>query len=95
MKGWRGNKQGIGIYADFGSDSEDDEWERKQIEKEDEEIKDFVNCHPVPSPDDDEGKKCWKKLIDRMKGAEGVNGMIIFSFVRFTLMKKKYENLTD
>ena len=23
----------IGIYADFGSDSEDDDWERKQIEK--------------------------------------------------------------
>ena len=32
----------IGIYADFGSDSADDDWERKQIEKEDEEIRDFV-----------------------------------------------------
>ena len=37
----------IGIYADFGSDSEDDDWERKQIEREDEEIRDFVHCHPM------------------------------------------------
>ena len=85
----------IGIYADFGSDSEDDDWERKQIEKEDEEIRDFVKCHPMPSPDDEEGEKFWKKVIDRMKEAEGVNGMIIYSFVRFDIMKKMYENLTD
>ena len=85
----------IGIYADFGSDSEDDDWERKQIEKEDEEIGDFVKCHPMPSPDDEEGEKFWKKVIDRMKEAEGVNGMIIYSFVRFDIMKKMYENLTD
>ena len=85
----------IGIYADFGSDSEDDDWERKQIEKEDEEIRDFVKCHPMPSPDDEEGEKFWKKVIDRMEEAEGVNGMIIYSFVRFDIMKKMYENLTD
>ena len=57
----------IGIYADFGSDSQDDDWERKQIEKEDEEIRDFVKCHPMPSPDDEEGETFWKKVIDRMK----------------------------
>ena len=78
----------IGIYADFGSDSEDDDWERKEIEKEDEEIRDFVRCHPMPSPDDEEGDKLWKKVIDRMKDNEGVNGMIIYSFVRFDIMKK-------
>ena len=85
----------IGIYADFGSDSEDDDWERKEIEKEDEEIRDFVRCHPMPSPDDEEGDKLWKKVIDRMKDNEGVNGMIIYSFVRFDIMKKMYENLTE
>ena len=85
----------IGIYADFGSDSEDDDWERKEIEKEDEEIRDFVRCHPMPSPDDEKGDKLWKKVIDRMKDNEGVNGMIIYSFVRFDIMKKMYENLTD
>ena len=85
----------VGIYADFGSDSEDDDWERKEIEKEDEEIRDFVRCHPMPSPDDEEGDKLWKKVIDRMKDNEGVNGMIIYSFVRFDIMKKMYENLTD
>ena len=70
---------------------------RKQIEREDEEIRDFVKCHLMPSPDDEEGDKFWKKMIviDRMKEAEGVNGMIIFSFVRFDIMNKMYENLTD
>ena len=28
----------IGIYADFGSDNEDEDWERKHIGKKDEEI---------------------------------------------------------
>ena len=51
------NNIGIYIYADFGSDSEDDDWERKHIEKENEEIRDFVKCHPMPSPDDEEGDK--------------------------------------
>ena len=86
----------IGIYADFGSESEDEhECDRQAIEKEDEEIRDFVRCHPMPSPDDEEGEKFWKKVIDRMKDNEGVNGMIIYSFVRFDIMKKMYENLTD
>ena len=85
----------ISIYADFGSDSEDDVRERKQIEKEDEEIRDCVKCHPMPTPDDEEGEKFWKKVIDRMKEAEGVNAMIIYSFVRFDIVKKMYENLTD
>ena len=60
----------IGTQADFGSDSEDDDSERKQLEKEDEEIRDFVNCHPMPSPHDEEGDKFWNKVIDRMKEAE-------------------------
>ena len=85
----------IGIYADFGSDSEDDDWERKQIEKEDEEIRDFVKCHPMPSPDDEEGKQLWIKVIDRLKKEDGVNELVIFSFWRFDMMKKMYENLTD
>ena len=77
----------IGLYADFGSESENDDWERK--------TRDFVRCHPMPSPDDEEGEKNWKNEIDRMKDNEGVNGMIIYSFVRFDIMKKMYENLTD
>ena len=81
--------------VDFGSESEDDAWERKQIEKEDEDIRDFVKCHLMPSPDDEEGETCWKKVLDRMKEKEGVNGMIIYSFVRFDIIKKMYENLTD
>ena len=85
----------IGIYADFGSDSEDDDWERKQIEKEDEEMRDFVKCHPMPSPDDEEGKQLWIKVIDRLKKEDGVNELVIFSFWRFDIMKKMYENLTD
>ena len=33
--------------------SEDDEWKRKQMGKEDEEIREFARCHPMPSPDDE------------------------------------------
>ena len=83
----------IRVYVDFGRDSEDDNWKRKQIEEEGEEIGDFVECHPMHSPDDEEGDKFWKKAIDRMKETEGVNGMI-YSFVRFDMMKKMYKNLT-
>ena len=32
----------VALYADFGSDSEDEEWERKQIEKKDGEITEYV-----------------------------------------------------
>ena len=87
--------ENLGLYVEVGSDSEDEDWERKQIEKEDEEIRDFVKYHPMPSPDDEEGETFRKKVIDRMKEAEGVNGMIIYSFVRFDIMKKMYEHLTD
>ena len=80
----------IGIYADFGSDSEHDDWERKQIEKEDEEIRDFVKCHPMPSPDDEEGEQFWKKVIDRLKNDQGINAMIIYSFVNFDIIKRMY-----
>ena len=34
-------------------------------------------------------------VLDRMKEAEGANGMTIYSFVRSDMMKKMYENLTD
>ena len=90
--------ENMGLCIDFGCDSEDDDcddWERKEIEKEDEEIRDFVRCHPMPSPDDEEGDKFWTKVIDRMKEAEGVNGMTIYMFVNFAVMKRMYENLTD
>ena len=48
----------------------------------------------MPTPDDEEGEKNWKKVVDRMKDNEGANGMIIYSFVRFDIMKKMYDNLT-
>ena len=81
----------IGTYADFGSESEDEEEFYKQaMEKEDEEVRDFVRCHPVPSPDDEEGEQFWKKVTDRLKENEGVNGMTIYWFVRFDIMKKMY-----
>ena len=83
-------------YADFGSEGEDEhECDRQAIEKEDEQIRDFVKCHPMPSPDEEEGDKFWKNVINRLKEAEGVNGMTIYSFVRFDIMKQMYENLTD
>ena len=49
--------ENMGLYVDFGSESED------------EAIRDFVRCHPMPSPDDKEGEQFWKQVIDRMKEA--------------------------
>jgi hypothetical protein len=70
--------ENMGLYVDFGSESEDEEEFYKQaMEKEDEEVRDFVRCHPMPSPDDKEGEQFWKKVIDRMKSGEGVKDMTI------------------
>ena len=86
----------IETYADFGSESEDEEEFYKQaMEKEDLEVRDFVRCHPMPSSDDEEGEQFWKKVIDRLKEHEGVNGMTIYWFVRFDIVNQMYENLTD
>ena len=90
------DRDNIGIYADFGSESEDEhECDRQAIEKEDEEIRDFVKCHPMPSPDDEEGEYWWFKVIDRLKNDQGTNGMIFFSLMRFDIIKRMYENLTN
>ena len=90
------DRDNIGIYADFGSESEDEhECDRQAIEKEDEEIRDFVKCHPMPSPDDEEGEYWWFKVIDRLKNDQGINGMIVFSLMRFDIIKRMYENLTN
>ena len=35
------------------------------------------------------------KVIDRLKKEDGVNELVIFSFWRFDIMKRMYENLTD
>ena len=89
------DRDNIGIYADFGSESEDEhECDRQAIEK-DEEIRDFVKCHPMPSPDDEEGEYWWFKVIDRLKNDQGINGMIFFSLMRFDIIKRMYENLTN
>ena len=89
------NAEKIGAIAEFGHESENDYWERTHIEKEDEEIRGFVKCHPMPSPDDEEGNKFRRKVFDRLTEAEGINGMIICLFVRCDTMKKIHENLTD
>ena len=49
----------------------------------------------MPSPDDEGGDDFRRKVIDRMKENEGVNTRLIYSFVRFDIMKRVYENLTD
>jgi hypothetical protein len=90
------NAENVGVIVDFGSESEDEhECDRKAIEKEDEEIRDFVKCHPMPSPDDEEGEQFWKKVIDRLNNDQGINALIIYSFVNFDIIKRMYENLTD
>ena len=87
--------ENVGLYIEVGSDSEGEDWEREQIEKENEEIRDFVKCNPMPSPDDEGGNEFWFKVVDRLKADQGINGMIIFSFADFDIVKRMYENQTD
>ena len=63
-------------------------------EKEDEEVRDFVTCHPMPSSNDEEGEAFWKKVINRMKSGEGVKDMTIYiyMFVNFDIVKQKCMN---
>ena len=49
----------------------------------------------MPSPDDKEGEYWWFKVIDRLRNHQRIYGMIIFSFVRFEIIKRMYENLMD
>ena len=81
----------IGLYADFGSESEDDDWERKAIEKEDEEIRDFVRCHPLPSREDFD---FWKSVLDRFKESN-VERFKIWKQKEPDIIKRMYENLTN
>ena len=82
--------ENIGLVVDVYDDDDEDE-----IEKENEEVRDFVRCHPMLLPDDEEGETFWKKVIHRLKGDLGINEMMIYALVRFDIIKRIYENLTD
>ena len=82
----------IGLYADFGSESEDDDWERKAIEKEDEEIRDFVKCHPLPPREDFD---FWESVLDRVVSESNVERFKIFIHKQLDIIKRMYENLTN
>ena len=86
------DRDNIGIYADFGSESEDDDWERKAIEKEDEEIRDFVKCHPLPPREDFD---FWKFVLDRVVSESNVERFKIFIHKQLDIIKRMYENLTN
>ena len=83
------SEENIGLYADFGSESEDDgldEFER--IRKYFEDTKDFIKCHPMPSHKSKKGTTFWTKVIDRLKNTKGVNATIIDSLVRYNMTKR-------
>ena len=87
--------ENVGLYIEVGSDSENDDWEREQIEKEDEEIRDFVKCHPLPSIDYEGDNPFWFKAIHRMKDVGKVDAIAIFALADFETIKRMYENITD
>ena len=84
----------IGISADFGSEteSEDDDWERKQIEKEDEEIRDFVKNHSLPPRED---FYFWKTVLDRFISESGLPRIKDWTDKNPDIIKIMYENLVD
>jgi len=70
---------------------------RKHIEKM-KRLETLSNVIPVPSPDDEEGDKFWKKVIDDFKRKRGrsiyIYGMICFAFVGFGIIRNVW-NLTE
>ena len=86
------DRDNIGIYADFGSESEDEEWESKAIEKEDEEIRDFVKNHPLPPREDFE---FWKSVLDRLVKESNVERFKLWNHKEPDIIKPMYENLTN
>ena len=54
---------------------------KKQMGKEDAEIREFARCHPMPSPGDE--------LSDRLKNSEVANGMIFIFICKIDIMQKK------
>ena len=58
------NLENVRVIADFGSESEDDDLERKPIEKEDEEIRDFLSClKPLQHKSGNTMRQCELKNI--------------------------------
>ena len=48
------NAEHVVVTADFGSDSDDDYWKNKHLEKEDEQLRQCRNRTYLPSPNDNE-----------------------------------------
>ena len=87
------DRDNIGLYADFGSESEDEhECDRQAIEKEDEEIRDFVKCHPLPPREDFD---FWKSVLDRFVEESNVERFKIWKQKEPDIIKRMYENLTN
>ena len=91
--------ENVGVIADLSnwtlSDEEDDDNDsyKKELDEELNKIKDFIKRHPLPPVDENE--EFWKDVISRFRDNSGLNLMVIYSFVRFDIMKEMYENLTD
>ena len=84
------DRDNIGLYADFGSESEDEhECDRQAIEKEDEEIRDFVKCHPLPPREDFD---FWKSVLDRFVEESNVERFKIWKQKEPDIIKRMYEN---
>ena len=79
--------ENLGLYVEVGSESENEDWEREQIEKEDEEIRDFVKCHQLPSIDYEGDNPFWLKTNHRMKDVGKVDAIVIFAYVGFETIK--------
>ena len=44
-------------------------------------MRDFVRCHPLPSPEDKEENKFWIKVIKMLEEESGKDGVYIYMFM--------------
>ena len=58
--------ESLGFIVDVvDDDDDDDDCEIQEVKDYEKEVRDFVKCHPMPSSDNEEGKRFWKEVIDR------------------------------
>ena len=88
--------ESLGFIINVIDDNNDDnDWEIQEVKDYEKEVRDFVKCHPMPSSDNEEGKRFWKKISDRLNDDERVNGKAKADFIRLDIIKRMYENITD
>ena len=83
----------LGLYIEVGSDSEGEDWEQKEIEREEEKhIMDFIKNNPFPDRDTDTFIDTQLETVRKDKST-GIK--VIGTTYDYRILKKLYENIVN